>query len=155
MKNKFPALNLPAYDYRVRNNPDTQLEEILDTQRKKYVRLTPEEWVRQHFVHFMINTLGYPAGRIGNEVPIRVGQLEKRCDTVVWDAEMNPLMIVEYKAASVEITQGVFDQIARYNMALRVRYLMVSNGLQHYCCRLNQETGRFEFLRQLPHFEDL
>lgn len=145
-----PTLNLPECDLKIRNNPDNQLEEVFDTQRKKYVRLTPEEWVRQHFVHYLIEHLGFPQGRLQNELPIRVGKMEKRCDTVIFDQKGQPAVIVEYKAPTVQLTQKVFDQIVRYNYALQVEYLMVSNGLQHYCVRLNRELNRFEFLRELP-----
>ena len=146
----YPTLNLPAFQPTTRINPDTQLEEILDPQRHKYVRLTPEEWVRQHFVNYLITELGYPQGRLQNELPIRVGRMEKRCDTVVFDRNGRPAVIVEYKAPTVRLTQKVFDQIVRYNFALQVDFLMVSNGLQHYCCRLNRRLNRFEFLNQLP-----
>lgn len=154
MDNKFPALNLPAYEYRIRLSPHTGKEEIFDSQRHKYVRLTQEEWVRQHFVHFLINILHYPAGRIGNEVAIKVGQTEKRCDSVVFDVNGLPHIIVEYKAASVVISQKVFDQIARYNMALKADYLVVSNGLSHYCCRIDHEHLTYEFIRELPHYQE-
>lgn len=153
--NPLPPLTLPSYDHRIRLNPKNGLEEILCTQRRKYVRLTPEEWVRQHFVHYMIEQLGYPAGRVGVEIAIRVGQTEKRCDTVVYDEQGAPLMIVEYKASSVEITQKVFDQILRYNYALRTDYLVVSNGLQHYCVRLNRAANKFEFLPNIPRYEEI
>lgn len=149
------ALNLPAFDVRLRISPKTQLEEIWDTQRKRWVRLTPEEWVRQHFVHFLISEQGFPSGCIGNEMSIKVGQLEKRCDSVIFGKDGKPLMIVEYKAPTVAITQKVFNQISRYNITLQVDWLIVSNGLQHYCCHLNREQNRFEFLPQLPRFEEL
>ncbi len=145
-----PTLNLPACELKIRNNTDTQLEEVFDPQRKKYVRLTPEEWVRQHFVHFLIEQLGFPQGRLQNELPIRVGKMEKRCDTVVFDLQGKPAVIVEYKAPTVRLTQKVFDQIVRYNFALQVDYLMVSNGLQHYYLHLNRALNRFEFLREPP-----
>ena len=149
------ALNLPAFDVRLRISPKTQLEEIWDTQRKRWVRLTPEEWVRQHFVHFLISEQGFPSGCIGNEMSIKVGQLEKRCDSVIFGKDGKPLMIVEYKAPTVAITQKVFNQISRYNITMQVDWLIVSNGLQHYCCHLNREQNRFEFLPQLPRFEEL
>lgn len=149
------ALNLPAFDVRLRISPKTQLEEIWDTQRKRWVRLTPEEWVRQHFVHFLISEQGFPSGCIGNEMSIKVGQLEKRCDSVIFGKDGKPLMIVEYKAPTVAITQKVFNQISRYNITLQVDWLIVSNGLQHYCCHLNREQNRFDFLPQLPRFEEL
>lgn len=148
-------LNLPQFDCRLRLSPTTRLEEIWDTQRRKWVRLTPEEWVRQNFVHFLINQKGYPAGRIGNEVSIKVGQLERRCDSVVFGREGEPVMIVEYKAPSVQITQKVFDQIARYNIALQVDWLIVSNGMQHYCCHLLRDQHKFEFVSEIPKSEEL
>ena len=149
------ALNLPAFDVRLRISPKTQLEEIWDTQRKRWVRLTPEEWVRQHFVQFLISEQGFPSGCIGNEMSIKVGQLEKRCDSVIFGKDGKPLIIVEYKAPTVAITQKVFNQISRYNITLQVDWLIVSNGLQHYCCHLNREQNRFDFLPQLPRFEEL
>ena len=148
-------LNLPSFGIRTRQNPDNQLEEIWDTQRRKWVKLTPEEWVRQHFVHFLTGPCAYPAGRIGNEIAIRVGKLERRCDTVVFGNEGEPLMIVEYKASSVQLTQEVFDQISRYNIALQVDWLVVSNGMQHYCCHLNRASNRWEFLQEIPAYPEL
>ena len=148
-------LNLPAFDCRTRLSPKTQQEEIWDTQRRRWVRLTPEEWVRQHFVHFLISEQGFPAGCIGNEIAIKVGQLEKRCDSVVFGKEGQPILIIEYKATTVPITQKVFDQISRYNITLNVDWLIVSNGLQHYCCHLNRDAQRFEFLKVLPRYEQL
>lgn len=148
-------LNLPTFDYRLRQSPKNQQEEIWDSQRKRWVKLTPEEWVRQHFVHFLISEQGFPAGCIGNELSIKVGQLEKRCDSVVFGSDGLPLMIIEYKAPTVPITQKVFNQISRYNITLQVDWLIVSNGLQHYCCHLLREKNLFEFLPQLPRFENL
>ncbi len=150
-----PTLNLPSFDSRLRLSPTTRLEEIWDTQRRRWVRLTPEEWVRQHFVHFLLEQHQYPAGRIGNEVSIQVGQLERRCDSVVFGNDGQPVMIVEYKAPSVQITQKVFDQIARYNIALQVDWLIVSNGLQHYCCHLLRHENRFEFLPGVPTYDQI
>lgn len=148
-------MNLPPFNHRLRQNPETKLEEIWDTQRRRWVRLTPEEWVRQHFVHYLTDHLGYPAGRVGNEIAIRVGQLERRCDTVVFGNDGKPRMIVEYKAESVKLSQKTFDQVLRYNYALQVDWLIISNGLQHYCCRLNRESQRWEFLQGLPGYQDL
>ena len=150
-----PQLNLPPCELRTRLNPTNGLEEIWCTQRRKWVKLTPEEWVRQNFVHYLIDDRQWPAGRIGNEVAIRVGQLDKRCDTVVFDREGRAAVVVEYKATTVELTQRVFDQIARYNLTLQTRWLLVSNGLTHYCCHLNPESQRFEFLKEIPLWQDL
>ena len=148
------SLNLPPCECRVRTKANG-VEEIFDSQRNKYVRLTPEEWVRQHFVAYLSNNCGFPKGRIGNEVPIKVGLTEKRCDSVVFDETGKAKVIVEYKASSVTISRKVFEQIARYNLALQVDYLIVSNGLTTYCCRLNRSLGRFEFLPAIPNYSDL
>ena len=148
------TLNLPAFECHVRTSADGQ-EEIFDAQRKKYVRLTPEEWVRQHFVNYLINHLEFPQGRIGNEVSIKVGLTEKRCDTVVFDETGKAKVIVEYKASTVPITRKVFDQIARYNLTLQVQYLIVSNGLQTYCCQFDQESRQFRFLPAIPKYSQL
>lgn len=149
------TLNLPPCNLRLRKNTTAGFTEVFDPQRRKWVKLTPEEEVRQCFIHFLIDGLSFPAGRIANEVAIHVGQVEKRCDTVVYDASGQPAVIVEYKAATVPLTQKVFDQIARYNLTLQVRFLMVSNGLQHYCCYLNPQSQRFEFLRELPQWPQI
>ena len=151
---KFPSLNLPPCRLRTRLNP-AGWTEVWDSQRKKYVKLTPEEWVRQHFVRYLIDHLGYPAGVIGNEIQIAVGNTDKRCDSVVFSSEGKPLVILEYKAPQVELTQKVFDQIVRYDTALQVPYLVVSNGHQHYCCRLRTEEHRFEFLQAIPRWEEI
>lgn len=148
------TLNLPAFACRMRTSADGH-EEIFDSQRNKYVRLTPEEWVRQHFVNYLVTCCGFPKGRIGNEVSIKVGLTEKRCDSVVFDELGQPKVVVEYKAASVALTRKVFEQIARYNLTLKVEYLIVSNGLTTYCCRMNRQLGRFEFLQSIPNYPDL
>lgn len=149
------ALNLPTYDARLREHPSSGQQEIWDTQRKRWVKLTPEEWVRQHFVHMLIEQMQYPMGRIGNEIAIRVGQTEKRCDSVVFGNEGQPVMIIEYKAPTVKLSQKTFDQICRYNLALQVDWLIVSNGLQHFCCHLDKINQRWMFLRGLPAYQDL
>lgn len=117
--------------------------------------LTPEEWVRQHFVHFLIEHKGYPAGLMANEIQIRLNGTKKRCDTVLYDRSLTPRMIVEYKAPDVEITQAVFDQITRYNMVLRVEYLVVTNGVRHYCCRIDYSVMTCRFLPDIPFYSDL
>ena len=128
---------------------------IFDSLRKKYVALTPEEWVRQHFIHFLTDFKGYPKGLLANEVQLNLNGTKKRCDTVLFNSELNARMIVEYKAPQVEITQAVFDQITRYNMVLKVEYLIVSNGLHHYCCRIDYQTMKYTFLPDIPAYKDL
>lgn len=142
-------------EIRTRISPETGLEEVFDSQRHRWVRLTPEERVRQQFVHYLISRRNFPQGRIANEVPITVGRMNKRCDTVIYGNEGQPLVICEYKASTVTITQRVFDQILRYNYALQVPYLIVSNGLHHYCCRHDREQNRFEFLPDIPEYTEI
>lgn len=128
---------------------------IYDTLRRKYVKLTPEEWVRQHFVHMLVERKGYPGALMANEVALKVGEKQLRVDTVLYDSRLRPRMIVEYKAPHVAITQAVFDQIATYNLLLRVDYLVVSNGLSHYCCRMDYENRQYRYLQDIPLYAEL
>ncbi len=128
---------------------------VFDIIRKKMITLTPEEWVRQHFIHFLINQKGYNASCIANEVALNLNNTQKRCDTVVYDSHALPIMIVEYKASHIPIDQKVFNQISRYNIKMHVRWLIVSNGMQHYCCRINYEDGTYEFMPDIPSWQDL
>ncbi len=125
---------------------------VLDPLRRRLVTLTPEEWVRQHFVHFLVACKGYPVGLMGNEVSVVLNDTARRCDTVIYDRCGNPWMIVEYKAASIPVTQSVFEQILRYNIVLKAPYLTVSNGMQTYCCEIDHVTGSHRFLDDLPPF---
>lgn len=132
----YPQLRLPAYGAQVRPCTDAAggpAQQIYDPLRRKWVALTPEEWVRQHFVNYLVTHLGYSPYRIANEVALRVGTRRRRADTVVYDDHSQPLMVVEYKAASVAITQRVIDQIARYNTVYRAPYLVVTNGMRTVC----------------------
>ena len=128
---------------------------IFDVIRRKYVALTPEEWVRQHFVHYLIEQLGYPQELLANEVEVTLNGTSKRCDTVLYDRELKARMIVEYKAADIPITQKIFNQIMRYNMVLRVDYLVVSNGISHYCCKMDYTNNNYEFLSVIPNYNAL
>lgn len=147
------ALNLPSYPAKVVKRADKLA--IWDILRKKYVSLTPEEWVRQHFIHYMIEYRGYPMGRLANEVQICLNNTLRRCDTVFYHTDLTPRIIVEYKAPHVPITQEVFDQVARYNLVLDVEYLVVSNGIEHFCCQIERSTRQYRFIPELPHFNDL
>lgn len=129
---------------------DDKILKVFDPLRSKYVALTPEEYVRQHFTAWMTDSLGYPASLMKNEVSLRLNNTRRRCDTVVFRSDGTPVVIVEYKAPTVSITQDVFDQIARYNMVLRSRYLIVSNGLRHYCCEMDYENDTYAFLPNIP-----
>lgn len=146
-------LNLPPFDINVKKT-DGKLS-VLDPLRRKFVALTPEEWVRQHFVNFLLTKKGYPVALLANEVQISLNKQSRRCDTVVYDRTLTPLMIVEYKAPEVAITQSVFDQIVRYNIVLRVKYLMVSNGLSHYGCIMDYENNTFSYLPDIPDYKEL
>ena len=136
------TLNLPQYPIKVTKRDGRTV--VFDELRRKYVALTPEEWVRQHFVHYL-----------ANEISLTLNGTAKRCDTVVYDRQARPRVIVEYKAPHIEITQKVFAQISRYNMVLRVDYLIVSNGLQHYCCRMDYETNSCKFLPDIPEYGEI
>ncbi len=144
-------LNLPSYNTRVAVSASGE-RSIYDRLRQKYVALTPEEWVRQHFVEFMIVRRGYPQSLMANEVGITLNGTKRRCDTVVFDRHGCPVMIVEYKAPTIEVTQKTFDQIVRYNMVLRVKYLVVSNGLTHYCCAIDYQQMSYRFLPDVPEY---
>lgn len=146
-------LNLPQYEIKViqRNGKPA----ILDVLRRKYVSLTPEEWVRQHFVHFLTDHKGYPAALLANEVELTCGEKRLRCDSILYNQQARPRMIIEYKAPEIAITQKVFDQITVYNMLLHVDYLIVSNGLNHYCCKMDYEQHTYEFLKDIPEYRAL
>ena len=128
---------------------------IFDFLRRKYVVLTPEEWVRQHFTHYLVEQKGYPKGLLGNEVELRLGDKKLRCDSILYNNVALPQMIIEYKAPHVQIQQKTFDQISAYNLLLRVDYLIVSNGLQHYCCKMDYEQQKYHFLEEIPDYEKL
>ncbi len=146
-------LNLPKYEVRLggtRENP-----EIFDFLRRRFVKLTPEEWVRQHFVHWLTEHKGYPKGLLGNEIELRVGEKRLRCDSILYNTNAQPRMIIEYKAPTVNLSKKVFDQIVTYNLLLNVDYLIVSNGLLHYCCRMDYEHNSYEFLPDIPDYKNL
>jgi predicted type IV restriction endonuclease len=144
-------LNLPPYSFKIKSEKGKKM--IFCNIRKRYVALTPEEWVRQHFTTFLVSEKRYPPALLANEVQIELNGLKKRCDTLVYNRHGEIVMIIEYKAPEVAITQKTFDQIAVYNMRLNVRFLVVSNGLVHYCCRV--EGNNVEFLGEIPFFEEI
>lgn len=147
-------LNLPPFEANIKKQ--NGMVKILDILRQKFVALTPEEWVRQHFVHFLIEQKGYSKTLMANEVAVTLNGMSRRCDTVVYRQEgMNPLMIVEYKRPDVEITQRVFEQICRYNMVLEVEWLVVSNGLKHYCCQVDIKNGGYAFMKDIPSYGEI
>jgi len=145
------SLNLPSFDIKIRREGNRAV--VLDPLRRRWVALTPEEWVRQHFVNLLVSEKHYPATLVANEVQLSVGEKVMRADTVVYDRTLRPRMIVESKAPTVEITQKVLDQISVYNLLLRVDYLAVSNGRQHYVCRMDYDNEKYSFLEDLPDYE--
>ena len=146
-------LNLPPADLTLKT--ENGKRHVFDVIRKKYVALTPEEWVRQHIIHYLTGMLKYPAGLMAVEALVKVNGLNQRADIVVYDKKGTPAMIVECKAPDVKIGNEVFEQAARYDMKLGVKYLFVSNGLKHFCARLNREEGTFSLLKSVPSVEDI
>ena len=146
-------LNLPSYDVKLRGTQEKP--EILDFLRKRYVALTPEEWVRQHFTHWLVEHKDYPQGLLGNEIALKCGDKTLRCDSILYAKDTQPQMIIEYKAPTVPLTQRVFSQISAYNLLLHVDYLVVSNGLQHFCCRMDYVHQTYQFLQDIPNYREL
>ena len=146
-------LNLPPFEIKLRGTKAQP--QIFDILRKKYIALTPEEWVRQHFVHFLVEHKGYPAALMANEIQLKVGKKTLRADSVLYSRDLKPRMIIEYKAPHIPITQKVFDQISIYNMLLHVDYLVVSNGLQHYICKMDYNDKKYLFLEDIPDYKEL
>ncbi len=148
-------LNIPTEEFKYKIDEQGRKTHILDKLRGKFVTLTPEEWVRQNFVAYLINSKSYPAGLIANEMSLVQNGIKRRCDTLVLSQQGNPLMIIEYKAASVKITQEVFNQILRYNSVMQAKYLIVTNGLVHYCCKLADDNSQYIFISDIPEYSQL
>ena len=146
-------LNLPIFEPNLKKIEGDIF--IFDLIRKKYILLSPEEWVRQNFINYLISDKSYPASLMENEATIKLNNMTRRCDTVVYNNNLRPLAIVEYKRPDVKIDQKVFDQIVRYNIVLRVDYLIVSNGLSHFCCKMNYEDQSYHFLETIPNYSEL
>lgn len=146
--NKYPPLNLPAAELRLRNSGSKP--EVWDTLRCKWLVLTPEEWVRQHFIRFLTGTYGIDPFRIVQEQQLNINGFSLRADIVVYSRQAEPQLVVECKAAGVTITQDVFNQVAHYNIQLGVPYLVVTNGLQHYCCEIDHDARSYRFINEIP-----
>ncbi|GET32189.1 hypothetical protein PbJCM13498_10520 [Prolixibacter bellariivorans] len=146
-------LNLPKYNLRVRLTDGKK--SVFDPCRKKWVPLTPEERVRQLFIRYLNEEKQYPLSLIAVEMSLRINRNAFRSDLVIFSSQGTPLLAVECKAPKVKITQETFDQIARYNMQLKVKYLVVTNGIQHYCCRFSTEANSYEFLPIIPDYQSL
>ena len=145
------ALNLPPYQFKLKQQG--LRTQIFDSIRKKYVVLTPEEWVRQNFLQFLIQDKKYPASLIAVEAGLKYNQLQKRMDVLIYSKQGTPYLMVECKAPEIKINQDVFDQIARYNMVFKVKYLVVTNGMHHFCCLMDYTNNAYQYLEQIPVFE--
>lgn len=148
----FPPLNLPASDLRI--DDATTPPRIFDPYRRIWVALTPEEWVRQNLLRFLTGRRGYPAGRTAVETTLRMGEASRRCDAVIYSADMTPLLLVECKAPSVAVTEETVAQIAAYNRVVRAPLLLLSNGQTHFCCRIDFANGSFAFLDDIPPYAE-
>jgi len=147
----FPKLNLPHYNL---NYKETKKGiSVFDIIRKKYILMTPEEHVRQQFIHYLIDEKKYPKGLLGVEQQLKIYKLTKRTDIILYDKQGNINVIVECKAPKIKISQDTFDQIARYNMNFKANILIVTNGLNHYCCKANYENDTYTFLKEIPDYK--
>ena len=145
-------LNFPQYDFRFKNSQNKIA--VFDEFRKKFVILTPEEWVRQHCAQYLMQEKNFPKSLISVEKQLKLGKLTKRYDVLVYDSEGQIHLIVECKAPNIKISQETFDQIARYNLSLKAKYLMITNGLQHYYCQLDYEAEKYHFLQDIPDYQN-
>lgn len=145
-------LNLPKYSLKFKSKNGKVY--IFDSIRKKYLVNTPEEWVRQNFIQFLILEKNYPASLMAVEMGIDLLNTKKRCDIVLYNTKGLPSIVVECKAPSVKISQDAFDQIARYNLSLNSKFLIVTNGLQHYICVMDHENKCYHFLKEIPNYSN-
>ncbi|MGM0611920.1 MAG: type I restriction enzyme HsdR N-terminal domain-containing protein [Bacteroidota bacterium] len=145
------TLNFPEFDHKIKQVDNE--EYIFDPVRKKYVKLTPEEWVRQHAIHYLVGYKKVPLSLVSVEKQFKYNKMQQRADLVVFKSTGKPMLIVECKAPSVKITQETFEQIARYNVAIRVDYLMVTNGIDHFYCKMDYKKWSYAFLKELPDYD--
>ncbi|MEZ5106108.1 MAG: type I restriction enzyme HsdR N-terminal domain-containing protein [Draconibacterium sp.] len=143
-------LNLPEYDFKMKNEDGKFF--IFDVIRKKFIVLTPEEWVRQNFIQYLKSEKKYPSSLMAVEKKIIINQNQRRFDLVIYAKTGQPLLIAEFKAPNIKITQETFDQVVRYNMALKVKNVVVSNGMQHFACEINYEKNSYSYLKEIPAF---
>jgi len=144
-------LNFPTYSFRFKNSENNVA--IFDEIRKKFILLTPEEWVRQHTLHYLIQDKNYPKSHINVEKLIKINTLNKRYDIIVFQTNGEIFLLIECKAPEVAISQQTFDQIARYNLTLKAKYLMLTNGINHYFCQMDFENEKYIFLKDLPEYK--
>ena len=150
MREQHPKLTLPEFPIKTR--VFGELQHVFDPIRRKYVALTPEEWVRQHFINYLIEYKNYPAGLLAVEHPVMVNKMQQRVDIAAFSRDGSPLLVVECKAPEVKLSHSVFEQASRYNLTLRAPLLAVTNGIKHFCSRVNLEQQSFTMLRELPDY---
>jgi hypothetical protein len=143
-------LNLPESRLRFKNEGGVEL--VYDSVRKKFVVLTPEEWVRQNFIHFLCEVKGYPKGLMAVEKKVLVNGQPQRFDLLVYNRKGLPTLMAEFKAPEVKISQQAFDQVVRYNMALKVGFIIVSNGMDHFACKIDYTANSYTYLKEIPEF---
>jgi hypothetical protein len=143
-------LNFPKFSFRFKNKENKI--SIFDVIRKRFVILQPEEWVRQHCIHYLIDYKGYPKSLINIEKELIINSLRKRYDIVIFNSDGSIHLIVECKAPTININQNVFDQIALYNLSLNATYLMISNGINHYYCQMDFKKEKYHFLKDIPEY---
>lgn len=149
--NNLPKLNLPEFSFSFREDV-AGFAEIYDSFRNCYIKLTPEEWVRQNFARYLVETRGYPKSRIKLELNLKIADSNRRCDIVYFDKNLNPEIIVECKSANIELEQKTFSQISLYNSLLKVKYLIITNGINHYVTQIDYNLNKFEFLKYIPEY---
>lgn len=147
---ELPKLNLPNADLKIKLVEETT--QVFDEVRKKYFKLTPEEWVRQNFIHYLNKEKNYPFGLMQVEKKVQYNSLKNRADILIYNTEGLPILLVECKAPNVKIKQDAFNQIAKYNYKLRVKYLVVTNGFQHFCCEMDYKKNNITFLDNIPEY---
>ncbi len=144
------TLNLPPYPFKIKQ--EGSFTHIFDPFRKKYLVLSPEEWVRQHFLQYLVREKKFPVSLISIERGLKYNQLQKRADILIYNTLGAPHLLVECKAPAIKITQEAFDQVARYNMVFKVRYLVVTNGMHHFCCEMDYTTNSYVYLKEIPFY---
>lgn len=153
---QLPRLNFPDYEFKLqRSSDERQSLKIFDIIRKKFVSLTPEEWVRQHLLHFLVNERKFPQSLVSVEKKLLINNLEKRTDVVIYSSSLKPILLAECKSPKIPLTQAVFDQAARYNMTLNVGYFLITNGLESFICRIDHANQGYSFLNEIPTYEEM
>lgn len=151
--NQMQKLNFPEYEFKIIEKNGEKL--IFDEVRKKYIKLQPEEWIRQNLIKFLSTEYNYPISLMSVEKGHKLNSKLQRSDLILYNKKAQPIMMIECKAANISINQDTFNQAARYNLRYNAEYILVSNGLKHYCCKFDSDNNKFVFLKTIPNFKDL